>query len=208
MADKKHIRTFRSKKLDAEHVKLLNDAIRKNVKGGDVSVHISYKKENGIATDRCVKPLGVKGTSLLLAHCKNRDALRSFRLERIGMVKSAFWSGFEKRATLDPETRSAYEKEMYDWNREHTNFSGNFKRLLPAVAAGALLGGAHGKVTGGSLLGGAAAGSAATALGGATLAGLGTAFWKLRSPKYLKRITDDNLERGIMSIRRKQHGDD
>ena len=107
MPEKKHIRTFRSKKLNEEHVKLLNDAIKKNVKGGDVSVHISYKKENGTATDRCVKPLGVKGTSLLLAHCKNRDALRSFRLERISMVKQAFWDGFYKRAALDVSTPGA-----------------------------------------------------------------------------------------------------
>ena len=47
MPDKKHIRTFRSKKLHPEHVKLLNNAIRKNVKGGDHSVKITYQKETG-----------------------------------------------------------------------------------------------------------------------------------------------------------------
>lgn len=93
-----HIRTFRSKKLHPEHVKLLNAAIRRNVKGGDEHVHITYQDAKGQTTERKVKPLGVKDTKLLAAHCQKRDAIRSFKVERITMIKGAFWAGFEKRA--------------------------------------------------------------------------------------------------------------
>ena len=100
MLDKKHIRTFRSKKLHPEHVKLLNEAIRKNVKGGDHNVKITYRKESGEVSERRIKPLGVKQKDLLLAHCHERNAVRSFKIGRISkMEKSAFWTGFEKRAT-------------------------------------------------------------------------------------------------------------
>lgn len=93
-----HIRTFRSKKLHPEHTKLLNEAIRRNAKGGDQNVHISYRKPDGSLSDRKVKPLAVKGKSLFVAHCHKRNAIRSFRVERIEMIKQAFWDGFEKRA--------------------------------------------------------------------------------------------------------------
>ena len=98
MADKKHIRTFRSKKLHPEHVKLINEAIRKNARGGDHNVHISYTKADGTKSDRKVKPLAVKGKSLFVAHCHERNAIRSFKVERIDMIKKAFWDGFEKQA--------------------------------------------------------------------------------------------------------------
>lgn len=94
----KHIRTFRSKKLHPEHVKLLNEAIRKNAKGGDHNLLIKYKKKSGEISERKVKPLAVKGKSLFVAHCHKRDAIRSFRMERLDMVKNAFWIGFEKQA--------------------------------------------------------------------------------------------------------------
>lgn len=95
---KKHIRTFRSKKLHPEHVKILNEAIKKNAKGGDLNVTIKYNKPDGTVSERKIKPLGVKDKSLLLAHCHERNAIRSFRVERVSMIKQAFWSGFEKRA--------------------------------------------------------------------------------------------------------------
>jgi len=98
MTEPKHIRTFRSKKLHPEHVKLINEAIRHNARGKDKDVHITYRKENGEVSDRKVRPLAVKGKSLFVAHCHERDAIRSFRVERITMVKKAFWEGFEKRA--------------------------------------------------------------------------------------------------------------
>ena len=100
MADKKHIRTFRSKKLHPEHAKLLNEAIRKNARGGDHNVHISYVKADGTKSDRKVRPLAVKGKSLFVAHCHERNAIRSFKVERIDMIKKAFWEGFEKRAAF------------------------------------------------------------------------------------------------------------
>jgi hypothetical protein len=98
MTPHKHIRTFRSKKLHPEHAKLLNEAIRKNARGGEHNVHISYTKGDGTKSERKVKPLAVKGKSLFVAHCHERNAIRSFKVERISMVKQAFWDGFEKRA--------------------------------------------------------------------------------------------------------------
>ena len=98
MVEQKHIRTFRSKKLHPEHVKLINEAIRHNARGKDKDVHITYRKENGEESERKVRPLAVKGKSLFVAHCHERNAIRSFRVERITMVKKAFWEGFEKRA--------------------------------------------------------------------------------------------------------------
>lgn len=102
MSETKHIRTLRSKKLHPEHVKLINEAIRHNARGKEKDLHITYRKENGEESERKVRPLAVKGKSLFVAHCHERNAIRSFRVERIGMVKSAFWDGFEKRA-LSPE---------------------------------------------------------------------------------------------------------
>lgn len=93
-----HIRTFRSKKLHPEHVKLINEAIRHNAKGKEKDVHITYRKENGEVSERKVRPLAVKGKSLFVAHCHERNNIRSFRVERIQMVKRAFWEGFEKRS--------------------------------------------------------------------------------------------------------------
>ena len=98
MREIKHIRTLRSKKLHPEHVKLINEAIRHNARGREKDVHITYRKENGEESERKVRPLAVKGKSLFVAHCHERNAIRSFRVERIGMVKSAFWDGFEKRS--------------------------------------------------------------------------------------------------------------
>ena len=98
VTEQKHIRTFRSKKLHPEHVKLINEAIRHNARGKEKDVHITYRKENGEVSERKVRPLAVKGKSLFVAHCHERNAIRSFRVERITMVKKAFWEGFEKRA--------------------------------------------------------------------------------------------------------------
>jgi len=95
-----HIRTFRSKKLNQGHVKLLNEAIRRNVRGGNAYLNITYKKSNGDVSERKVKPISVRGTTLFFAHCNLRDKPRSFRVERVEkMEKTAFWAGFEKRAS-------------------------------------------------------------------------------------------------------------
>jgi hypothetical protein len=117
-----YIRTLRSKKLHPEHSKLINEAIRHNAKGGDKNLQISYKKENGEVSERKVKPLAVKGKNLFVAHCHERNAIRSFRVERIGMVKSAFWNGFEKRAesitdrlNTDGEKLERVGKKMRMW---------------------------------------------------------------------------------------------
>ncbi len=106
----KHIRTLRSKKLHPEHVRLINEAIRHNAKGKEKDVHITYRKENGEESERKVRPLAVRGKSLFLAHCHERNAIRSFRVERISMVKKAFWDGFEKRAISAELLARAAEK--------------------------------------------------------------------------------------------------
>ncbi len=63
------------------------------------SVHITYKKMNGRTVKRRISPLEVRG-NLVIAYDHKRDALRSFRHERIkDMEKSAFWLGFEKGAS-------------------------------------------------------------------------------------------------------------
>lgn len=89
-----HIRTFRSKKLNPDHVKLLNQAIRNNSQGKNHNIVISYRKPTGEVTKRSIKPISVRGTKQLGAHCNLRDSFRTFRVDRIESVKQAFWRGF------------------------------------------------------------------------------------------------------------------
>lgn len=97
---KPHLRLFRSKKLHPEHVAAINRALRHNAKGKEHNVLIEYTKADGTKTDRKIRPLAVRGKHLLLAHDHNRGEVRSFRMDRVGMVKAAFWTGFEKQAKL------------------------------------------------------------------------------------------------------------
>jgi hypothetical protein len=142
MTPAKHIRTLRSKKLHPEHVKLINEAIRHNVRGKEKDLHITYRKENGEESERKVRPLAVKGKSLFVAHCHERNAIRSFRVERIGMVKSAFWDGFEKRALSPGLLRRASDaaKKKFTGALEKGNLEEAAKRSGQAskfeVAAG------------------------------------------------------------------------
>jgi len=122
MVVQKHIRTLRSKKLHPEHVKLINEAIRHNARGKEKDVHITYRKENGEESERKVRPLAVKGKSLFVAHCHERNAIRSFRVERIGMVKSAFWDGFEKQAAA---------RWMKEVARHFGESLGSLKKITP-----------------------------------------------------------------------------
>ena len=131
MPDSKHIRTFRSKKLHPEHVKLLNEVIRRNARGGEHDVHITYRKENGEVSERKVRPLAVKGKSLFVAHCHERNAIRSFRVERIDMIKKAFWEGFEKRAVSAQLLRRAQRSAEEKMNTA-PNLKGFQKRLRQA----------------------------------------------------------------------------
>jgi len=137
----KHIRTLRSKKLHPEHSKLINEAIRHNAKGGDKNLHISYKKENGEVSERKVKPLAVKGKSLFVAHCHERNAIRSFRVERINMVKQAFWNGFEKRA---------YDYK-YEAKKLDKEYGARSKETPSSKSKSALIGAGIGAVGGGLL---------------------------------------------------------
>lgn len=134
MARSNHIRTLRSKKLHPEHVKLINEAIRHNMRGKEKDLHITYRKENGEESERKVRPLAVKGKSLFVAHCHERNAIRSFRVERIGMVKSAFWDGFEKRAEQSPPGpgRRRLGKPRTDSERKERHGSG----VLPPKGTG------------------------------------------------------------------------
>lgn len=83
--------------LDLGH---LNELIEHNKNNAEhKSVHLRYHK---LSTKRHVKrkvnPLALNG-NLLVAFDHKRKALRTFRTDRIkGMEKTAFWSGFEKRA--------------------------------------------------------------------------------------------------------------
>ena len=68
-------------------------------KDSQKSVHITYKKMNGRTVKRRISPLEVRG-GLVIAYDHKRDALRSFKHERIqNMEKAAFWDGFQKRAS-------------------------------------------------------------------------------------------------------------
>ena len=129
-----------------------------------------------------------------------------------------FFEGFEKRAALSPATRAAYEREMHEFNKEVTRPG----KLIPkGIKGGGAFGGITGGITGGMMgaagggvkgaLLGALTGGATGAAGGAALGGLlsggASAFHQLRSPDYLKKIPDSNLERGIKGIRRFKGGD-
>jgi hypothetical protein len=128
-----HTRTFRSKKLNQDHIKILNEAIRHNAKGKQKDIVISYKKENGEVSERKVRPFAVKDKSLFIAHCHERNAIRSFRVERISMVKQAFWDGFEKMAigprTLERGALAAFKRSGNEIPA-HVNYHG-LEGLLP-----------------------------------------------------------------------------
>lgn len=81
------------------HTSFINRLVKHNKKDGEKRhAHITYKKLNGRTVKRKVTPLEVRG-GLMIAHDHKRDALRSFKLERIkAMEKSAFWIGFTKQA--------------------------------------------------------------------------------------------------------------
>ena len=60
---------------------LIQEALRERL-----LLHLRYLAENGVETDRLVRPITVSdrgGTISLVAHCYLRDALRAFRLDRI-----------------------------------------------------------------------------------------------------------------------------
>lgn len=53
-------------------------------------MRLRYLAENGAETDRLIRPLSVSdrsGSLILLAHCYLRDALRTFRLDRIAAME-------------------------------------------------------------------------------------------------------------------------
>jgi DNA polymerase III subunit epsilon len=57
---------------------------------GNRMLRLRYLAEDGVETDRLVRPLAVNdrsGSLILLAHCYLRDALRTFRLDRIAAME-------------------------------------------------------------------------------------------------------------------------
>lgn len=171
MAEVKHIRTLRSKKLHPEHVKLINDAIRKNARGKEKDLHITYRKENGEVSERKVRPLAVKGKSLFVAHCHKRNAIRSFKVERISMIKSAFWEGFEKRS-YDYKQEAKDLQERFSKRSKSTPIDMK-KSLLWGSGLGSLGGGLIGALKGGHgskqrLIGAGLGGLLGASLGGLT----------------------------------------
>lgn len=134
------------------------------------------------------------------------------------MVKQTFWDGFEKRAKLATKQRAAYEKEMHEFNKEQAGDTGKFVRKMAPLGAGA--GGVIGSLIGVSeplahsgksrLLNVGARGLGGTGAGALLGAGLGlagSAYWRHRSPKYLKKVTDTGLEHGIKGVRKYRKGD-
>ena len=89
-----------TKKIEREypHAPYLNTKIRSNRRGKERKAKLLYTKANGDTVNRTVKPLSAKG-NVLIAHDYERDAIRSFRIDRIrSMEKTAFFNGFEKKA--------------------------------------------------------------------------------------------------------------
>ena len=98
---KKRVQRLFTKKDEAmyPHARWLNRKIRSNKWGKERTALLKYTKANGEQVERKVKPMGAKG-SVLIAHDFHRNAVRSFRLDRIQhMEKSAFFAGFEKRGS-------------------------------------------------------------------------------------------------------------
>lgn len=65
------------------------------------NVRLTYKKLNGRTVKRKILPLSIKG-NVVVAHDHKRDAIRSFKIERIKQMEKAasFWGGFKKRASF------------------------------------------------------------------------------------------------------------
>ena len=196
----KHIRTFRSKKLHPEHAKLINEAIRKNARGGDHNVHISYTKADGTKSDRKVKPLAVKGKSLFVAHCHERNAIRSFKVERIDMIKKAFWDGFEKRAyNYDYETK---ELGKYYVGRSKNKPASKLKSSLIGAGVGGALGAGYGAAHSAGT--GALIGGGIGALGGGFLGLLGAISDKLgiEEAKRIMKMPEGEREEYLRHLTR------
>jgi hypothetical protein len=88
--------------MEAGHVEHLNELIAHNKASPEQrSVRIRYHKlSTKRHVNRAVSPLALNG-KLLVAFDHKRKAVRTFRTDRIkSMEKTAFWKGFEKRATV------------------------------------------------------------------------------------------------------------
>lgn len=86
------IKYFYSKKLDPSHTKLLNRTIKSNSAGKQSDVVIKYTKADGSKSERKVRPITAKKTKkgyLMLAHDYMRNDIRSFRMDRVGSIKTA-----------------------------------------------------------------------------------------------------------------------
>lgn len=81
--DLKPPKMFYSKKFDSSHVKTINKAMKQNYKGVPTKITIEYKKNNGTQVRRTISPYTSKNGNLLVAYDHDRDALRSFRLDRL-----------------------------------------------------------------------------------------------------------------------------
>ena len=103
-------RLFKKNEIDTHpHARWLNRKIRSNAWGKERTATIKYTKANGESVVRKVKPLGAKG-KVLIAHDYHRDAVRSFRLDRIHhMEKAAFFVGFEKRASAGDMLKRVFD---------------------------------------------------------------------------------------------------
>ena len=69
-------------------VKSLNRTIKKNTTAPNNSIMMDYTKADGSTVTREVTPYSAKNKNLLVAHDHHRDAIRTFRIDRIKRLHS------------------------------------------------------------------------------------------------------------------------
>jgi len=79
--EKKPPKLFYSKKLDSTYTKSINKAIKKAS-----PINIKYTKADGSQVDRKVTPYTAKGKNVLIGFDHQRNAIRSFRVDRINAL--------------------------------------------------------------------------------------------------------------------------
>lgn len=84
--EKKPAKYFYSKKFNPSFVKTINSSIRKNSRGGESTINLNYTKADGSKVQRKITPYTAKGSNVLVGYDHKRDAIRSFRMERIDRI--------------------------------------------------------------------------------------------------------------------------
>lgn len=79
---------FYSKQFNPAYTKAVNSAIRKNFKGNETPITLDYTKANGEKVQRKITPYTAKGGNILVGYDHKRDAIRSFRMDRVDQILS------------------------------------------------------------------------------------------------------------------------